>query len=138
MANGQISLMFRTAITRCMVMLLGLAFACGQYVSLVNTGTEASLPHTGSYLISANHLSHVPFRPGFVYEPLAEEEVSSETNEANDFILSWGELFGAFGFESALDFTPVSNLFHQLEESIQNRFTASLFVLHHAWKDALI
>lgn len=130
--------MFKTVFTRCMIMLLGLAFACGQYVTLVNGGTEASLPHTGSYIISANHLSHVPFRPGFVYEPMAEEEVSSESSEADEFVLSWGELFATFNFETAFGFTPVSNLFHSLEESIQNRFTASLFVLHHAWKDALI
>lgn len=138
MPSGQISLIIRTAMNRCLVMLLGLAFCCGQYVSLVGNGTEAALPHSGSFIVSANHFSHTPFRSGFVYEPMAEEETCSETNEGDEFIFSWGELFSTLSFETIFDFTPVSTLFHQLEESIQNRFTASLFVLHHAWKDALI
>lgn len=135
--KDQSLLMVKAFISRFLILLLGIAFCGGQYASLVGSSAEDCLPKSGSFIISANHLSHVPFRSTFVSEPMSEEEVSSESETEQGFDIAWCDLFAVFSFESSIELSPVVNLFHQLEESIQNRFTASLFVLHHSWKNAL-
>lgn len=138
MPNGQIGLTVRTAINRCLLMLLGLAFCCGQYVSLANDSADTHLYKGCAFIPASTNHHYATFRQVFVSEPAQEEEIADETEANEDSHINWCALFSILSFETKSDSSSVSLLFSQLEQSINRQSSAALFVLHHAWKDALI
>lgn len=138
MPNGQTGLMIRTVATRCLVLLLGLAFTFGQFISLANDSADTYLGKGCAVIPASGNYHYASFRQVLISESAQEEETADETAANNENAIFWCTLFHVFSFETKFDSNSVSLLFSNLEQSINRHSPADLLVLHHVWKDALI
>lgn len=138
-ANPGFHLMSQSVVKYCLILLLSLSFFGSQYSALFNSGVGVSAK--GGLMLSAAGYAktfHNPFRQLFLSEPASEEEASDDFGPDEHTTIEWCGLFHILSFESTVQFMPERAFFTEFTRSIQNRPTASLFVLHHSWKSFLI
>lgn len=123
----------------CLLTLLALSFFSQSFALVNNYGGKNLLYTHGAVLSSAGAFNNPHFPFPFKAESLAEEpEVLDEMGADDDSDFEFAALLQYLLSTYKFDSVTGQNLFAQLTQSIQNRPTVSLFVLHHSWKSFLI
>lgn len=138
MFDNQAGLLLKAVFSRCLVLLLGVAFFGSQYFSFISSNQGGDCKNNRITFVSAAGMGHASIRiiePG---EPTLEEELCDETENDSDHHIVWCDLFHVFSYETLSDTNPLKSLFEHLTLSIQSSSTASLVVLHHSWKSFLV
>ena len=138
MFENQVGLLLKTVFSRCLVLLLGVAFFGSQYFSFISSNKAADSKNNRIAFVSAAGMGHATIRNIEPGEPTLEEELCDEAEGDSDHHIIWCDLFHVFSYETLSDTNPLKSLFEHLTLSIQSSSTASLVVLHHRWKSFLI
>ncbi len=140
--NKNFFLLIKAVLNFCLLVLVGFSFGQQQPVSPSAHSFSKNCRHQKEPLLySADffNTAHFPFSNPFITQLISEEvEISDDMAAADDSEITWSSLFQSPFADKRFGLGPQKNLFIQLAQSVQNRTTASLFVLHHSWKSFLV
>lgn len=127
----------------CLIFLLGIASFGGHSITRVGTHGDQSVQSGDQSFLPVLHFSDSSvyiFSQPFISDLIPEQlELCDELGPNDDSTdIEWSKVCQDPSCEKQLHLIAQKNLFAHLTESIQNRSTPYLFILHHSWKSFLI